>query len=401
MNTANDGSAGPDPTAGLLTSFALPSPLRERFEGSLGADLGAVRLHTGDASAEAAGALEARAFATGQDIHFGAGQYRPDDPFGQHLIAHEVAHTVQQAGTSPSPQAKLDVSQPSDPAEQEADRAADAMVAGEPASVSRAIAAVYRSGPLATPAGVTDEEKKAALDAEASTSWPKALAVRKQYDEAFAKASAPTADFSDLELDAPHGPTATKKTPITDLEGHQAFIKAWHKAFGKPIPKPVLALLVAQWKAEGGNTGITNNNVGNLTVHMPPGGGNPSSDYTTNSRPEVMADGSVKNVTQNFGSYPSPMHGALAMIRHMMTSRGALWMALLSGKVEDFAYVLKSYFYYSGPVVEVRVKGKLISWGYIRNMKDNMPSFEPEPTLEGGSIGIKSVPGEKSLADLP
>lgn len=123
----------------------LRGDLRERFESSLGADLSAVRIHTGSSAAEASAALGARAYATGHDVHFGAGQYQPDDPFGLHLLAHEVAHTQQQAGTAGSRQAKLEVSRPGDPAEVDADRAADAMVAGHPTSVTPvAVGAVYR-----------------------------------------------------------------------------------------------------------------------------------------------------------------------------------------------------------------------------------------------------------------
>ena len=117
------------------TGAPLPAPLRQRFEGSLGADLGGVRVHTGAASATAAAAVGARAYTVGADIHFGAGRYQPDDPFGMHLLAHEVAHTVQQRGAAPTRQHRLEVSAPHDPAEVEADRAADAMVAGASAHV--------------------------------------------------------------------------------------------------------------------------------------------------------------------------------------------------------------------------------------------------------------------------
>ncbi|MEZ4399061.1 MAG: DUF4157 domain-containing protein [Kofleriaceae bacterium] len=106
----------------------LPTHLQRQFEGSLGADLSGVRVHTGGASAEAAHAVGAKAYTVGQDIHFGAGRYQPDDPFGMHLLAHEVAHTVQQAGGAQRRQHKLEVSAPQDAAEHEADRAADAMV---------------------------------------------------------------------------------------------------------------------------------------------------------------------------------------------------------------------------------------------------------------------------------
>lgn len=121
------------------TGSELPAPLRERFERSLGTDLGAVRVHTGAASEESAEALGAQAYAQGTDIHFARGQYNPGTEHGDRLIAHEVAHTVQTAGAATAgPQCKLEVSQPGDAAEVEADHAADAMVAGHSAKVSSA-----------------------------------------------------------------------------------------------------------------------------------------------------------------------------------------------------------------------------------------------------------------------
>ena len=117
----------------------LPEDIRARFEASLGADLSAVRVHTGAASADASAAIGARAYTLGQDIHFGAGEYTPGSQDGLHLLAHEVAHTVQQAGrTATGAQFKLSVSQPADGHEIEADAAADAMVQGAPASVGSA-----------------------------------------------------------------------------------------------------------------------------------------------------------------------------------------------------------------------------------------------------------------------
>ncbi len=110
----------------------LPDHIMRKFESSLGEDLSGVRVHTGTASADAAGAVGAKAYTIGQDIHFGAGQFDPSSSGGEHLLAHEVAHTVQQRGGSPTRQNKLEVSSPHDDAEHEADRAADAMVAGSP-----------------------------------------------------------------------------------------------------------------------------------------------------------------------------------------------------------------------------------------------------------------------------
>lgn len=139
---ARDGNgvaAGADAAVARAASSsgsALPGHLQRQFEASLGADLSSVRVHTGAESQAAAHAVGAKAYTVGQDIHFGAGKYQPDDPFGMHLIAHEVAHTVQQAGGSAHRQHKLEVSTPFDAAEHEADRAADAMVRGERASIA-------------------------------------------------------------------------------------------------------------------------------------------------------------------------------------------------------------------------------------------------------------------------
>jgi hypothetical protein len=123
---------------------SLPQPIQRRFEASLGVDLSAVRVHVGGASMTAAHAVGAKAFAIGRDIHFGAGQYDPASPAGQHLLAHEVAHTVQQRGGSPVRQNRLEVSSPHDAAEHEADRAADAMVAGTSVQIATRGAAVSR-----------------------------------------------------------------------------------------------------------------------------------------------------------------------------------------------------------------------------------------------------------------
>lgn len=122
-----DAAVAAAPTSG---GQALPAGLAARFGSSLSADLSAVRVHAGPSSAAAADSLGARAFAFGDDIHFAEGQYRPDASDGQRLLAHEVAHTVQQAGAPARTQTKLEVTTPGDATEVEADSAADAMMSG-------------------------------------------------------------------------------------------------------------------------------------------------------------------------------------------------------------------------------------------------------------------------------
>lgn len=127
---------GPEPAvaglvqeAGASVGVPLPAALQQRFGAGLGVDLSGVRVHTGAASMRAAEAVAAKAYTTGQDIHFAAGQYEPTTAAGQHLLAHEVVHTVQQGGR-PVMQTQLEVSQPGDAFELEAERVAAAVLAG-------------------------------------------------------------------------------------------------------------------------------------------------------------------------------------------------------------------------------------------------------------------------------
>lgn len=75
---------------------ALPAGVRRRMESAFGHELGDVSIHTGDKAARLSSAVSAKAFTTGNDIFFGAGQFRPDTPAGEHMLAHELAHTQQQ-----------------------------------------------------------------------------------------------------------------------------------------------------------------------------------------------------------------------------------------------------------------------------------------------------------------
>jgi hypothetical protein len=61
-------------------------------------DFSGVRLHSGDAAEHSAGEVQARAYTVGRDIVFGAGQYAPETQAGRRLLAHELAHVVQQTG---------------------------------------------------------------------------------------------------------------------------------------------------------------------------------------------------------------------------------------------------------------------------------------------------------------
>jgi peptidoglycan hydrolase-like protein with peptidoglycan-binding domain len=74
----------------------LDSGLRSFMEPRFGRDFTAVRVHTGSAAEKSARDVRARAYTVGQDIVFGRGQYEPGTADGRELIAHELAHVLQQ-----------------------------------------------------------------------------------------------------------------------------------------------------------------------------------------------------------------------------------------------------------------------------------------------------------------
>ena len=76
----------------------MPEALRSQMESGFGTDFSGVRLHTDSRSADLSQGIQAKAFTYGNDIYFNRGQYSPDTAAGQHLIAHELTHVVQQSG---------------------------------------------------------------------------------------------------------------------------------------------------------------------------------------------------------------------------------------------------------------------------------------------------------------
>ena len=79
---------------------ALPNEVRQYFEPRFGFDFSKVRIHADSDAARGARSIQARAYTLGHDIVFGAGEYAPATSEGRRLIAHELAHVVQQDGGS-------------------------------------------------------------------------------------------------------------------------------------------------------------------------------------------------------------------------------------------------------------------------------------------------------------
>ncbi len=96
--TLTDGAA-PDSVARTLSHPGVPldAQVQQEMSGSFGHDFSAVRVHTGALAAQSARELVAPAYTAGQHVVFGAGAYAPRTPAGRSLLAHELAHTMQQS----------------------------------------------------------------------------------------------------------------------------------------------------------------------------------------------------------------------------------------------------------------------------------------------------------------
>ncbi|HEB98833.1 MAG TPA: DUF4157 domain-containing protein, partial [Thiotrichales bacterium] len=74
----------------------LDPATRAFFEPRFGYDFGRVRVHTGLKAAEAAEAINAKAFTVGRDVVFGKDEYAPGSGEGKRLLGHELVHVGQE-----------------------------------------------------------------------------------------------------------------------------------------------------------------------------------------------------------------------------------------------------------------------------------------------------------------
>ena len=111
----------------------LDPSARTFMESRFGRDFSTVRIHTDAQAARSAQALGARAYTVGPRIVFGPGQYRPASPDGNRLLAHELAHVVQQRHCAARvATSALRVGDEQDRFEQEAETQAEAAMAHRP-----------------------------------------------------------------------------------------------------------------------------------------------------------------------------------------------------------------------------------------------------------------------------
>lgn len=123
-----------------LVADALKSPgqtldtaTRARMEPLFGFDFSRVRVHADPQAAASAASIRARAFTVGPHIVFGRGEHSPATSAGATLMAHELAHVVQQHGQISGEPGALEIGAAHDSAERSADTAAREVVAGRAA----------------------------------------------------------------------------------------------------------------------------------------------------------------------------------------------------------------------------------------------------------------------------
>jgi hypothetical protein len=129
---AADGAAptvAPPIVHDVLRSCGQPLDRETRafMEPRFGHDFGAVRVHTDGKADRSARAVNALAYTVGQDVVFASGRFAPGTGAGNRLLAHELAHVVQQGGQARSE--LLEIGLPNDPMERNADAAAEAVAA--------------------------------------------------------------------------------------------------------------------------------------------------------------------------------------------------------------------------------------------------------------------------------
>ena len=120
-------------SSGQSLEHATQSDMEARF----GHDFSRVKVHSDSRAAESAKSISARAYTYGRNVVFGAGEYAPNTSAGRQLLAHELAHVVQQGDANHSVSEMRGMTSAADAVEVEAHEAATAVMRSENPSVQR------------------------------------------------------------------------------------------------------------------------------------------------------------------------------------------------------------------------------------------------------------------------
>jgi len=138
----------------------LDSTSRRFMEKRFGHDFGQVRVHDDSRAAQSAQAVNSLAYEVGSRIVFASGQYAPHTERGQRLLAHELAHVIQQHSTSQVPLVRRACGE----------SAISAKVKGHVNCEDR-FDATYRGGPSARPS--TENRKHCSTTCSSTAALPK------------------------------------------------------------------------------------------------------------------------------------------------------------------------------------------------------------------------------------
>jgi Domain of unknown function (DUF4157) len=248
-----------------LSGEPLNHKTRATVEQLFGFDFSNVRVHTDSRAANSARAVNATAYTIGRQNVFDSARYEPGTVAGKSLLAHELAHIVQQSNEAGSSPRKLPISPENSAAEEQANRAAERGLddtgpgpiqtrIGTPISVQRLCSpAAVCAAPIPGSAGefgASEEAKEAGPRDERKKQTP-AKAVADGHSgragdlEKFFKSQDPTASSNihgiifDRDLSAGTGAMIQKKNVTllaTDELEQQADRAAHGAATGKMVP---------------------------------------------------------------------------------------------------------------------------------------------------------------------
>jgi hypothetical protein len=145
------------------STLPIPTALRASLEPHFEADFAHVRIHADTDAAERATLRSAAAFTEGTSIYFSAGRYAPETEAGRNLLAHELAHVVQQA--QPGPKASNAT------AEKEADIASRQVMLGQRAPILHAATGPQNQDSPRDRAIVAQARRRLALLQEFEAQW--------------------------------------------------------------------------------------------------------------------------------------------------------------------------------------------------------------------------------------
>jgi hypothetical protein len=94
-----DAAIAPPSVDRVLSGFGRPldKALQQDMGQRFGHDFSRVRVHTGAAAEQSARDVNSNAYAVGNNVVFGTGQFAPQTHYGKRLLAHELTHVIQQA----------------------------------------------------------------------------------------------------------------------------------------------------------------------------------------------------------------------------------------------------------------------------------------------------------------